>query len=84
VQWRRRVVVEGRVRSVRVVRIAGSCTLECVVEDGSGAVSVVFLGRARIPGVEVGTRMRVKGTAGERQGRLAILNPDYELMPTNA
>ena len=80
VKWRRRVVVEGRVRSVRVVRAAGSCTLECVIEDGSGAMSVVFLGRPRIAGIEVGTRMRVAGTAGQRQGRLAILNPDYELL----
>ena len=80
VRWRQHVVIEGRVRSVRVVRVRGSSTLECVIEDGSGALSIVFLGRPRIAGVEVGTRMRVAGTAGQRQGRLAILNPEYELL----
>ncbi len=80
VRWRQHVLIEGRVRSVRVVRLGGSCTLECVVEDHSGAMSIVFLGRPRMAGVEVGTRMRVEGTAGQRQGRLAIMNPDYQLI----
>jgi hypothetical protein len=54
--------------------------LECVLEDDSGAMSVVFLGRPKIAGIEVGTRMRVHGTAGQHHGRLAILNPTYELL----
>jgi hypothetical protein len=80
VRWRQRAVVEGRVRSVRVVRVGGTCTTECVIEDGTGAMSIVFLGRPRVAGVEIGTRMRVAGTAGDRQGRLAILNPEYQLL----
>jgi amino acid transporter len=80
VQWRQRVVVEGRIRSLRVIRVGGSSTVEAVIEDDSGAMSIVFLGRTRIAGVEVGTRMRVSGTAGHRQGRLAILNPNYQLL----
>jgi amino acid transporter len=80
VHWRQRVVVEGRVKSLRVVRLGGSRTVEGVIEDDSGAMSIVFLGRSRVPGVEIGTRMRVEGTAGDRQGRLAILNPNYQLL----
>lgn len=80
VRWRRRVTVEGRVRTVRVQPLAGSSTLECVLEDDSGAMSIVFLGRPRLAGVETGTRLRVQGTAGQHRGRLAILNPMYEVL----
>ena len=35
---------------------------------------------ARSPGIEVGTRLRAQGVAGEHRGRLAILNPTYQLL----
>ena len=80
VVWRQQVQIEGRVRTVRVLPLAGTATLECVLADDTGAISIVFLGRDKIPGIEVGTRLRATGTAGERRGRLAILNPVYELL----
>jgi amino acid transporter len=80
VTWRQRVQIEGRVRTLRVQPLAGTATLECILEDDTGAISIVFLGRDRIPGIEVGTRLRASGTAGVRRGRLAILNPVYELL----
>ena len=80
VRWRQHVHLEGRVRTVRVQPLAGSTTLELVLEDDSGAMSIVFLGRLKIAGIGVGTRMRVHGTAGQHHGRLAILNPTYELL----
>ncbi len=82
VRWRQRVTIEGRVRTVRVQPLAGSSTLECVLEDDSAAMSIVFFGRPHVAGVEVGTVMRVHGTAGQHHGRLAILNPTYELVPS--
>jgi len=80
VQWRQRVAVEGRVRTVRVQPLSGTATLECVIEDGTGALSIVFLGRSRIPGIEVGTRLQVAGVATLHHTRLAILNPTYRLL----
>jgi len=79
VTWRQRVQIEGRIRTLRVQPLAGTATLECVIEDDTGAMSLVFLGRSAIPGIDVGTRMRAGGTAGDHHGRLAILNPDYQL-----
>jgi amino acid transporter len=79
VQLRQVVCVEGRVETLRVRPLAGTSTLECVLADETGALSVVFLGRARIHGIKVGTRLRVTGTAGDHHGRLAILNPVYDL-----
>ena len=82
VRWRQRVTIEGRVQTLRVKPSAGSSTVECVVEDGTGAMSIVFSGRRHIGGLEVGTRIRAQGTAGEHRGRLAILNPAYALLVT--
>jgi amino acid transporter len=81
VRWRQRVQIEGRVRTLRVQPLSGTATLECVVEDDTGGLSLVFLGRSDIPGIKIGTRLRAEGTAGEHHGRLAILNPLYELRP---
>ncbi len=79
VRWRDTVVVEGRVRSLEVRQLGDVSALECVLTDGTGALSIIFLGRRQVAGIDVGVRMRVAGTVGERSGRLAILNPAYEL-----
>ncbi len=55
-------------------------TLECVVTDGTGSISIVFLGRREVPGISTGTRLVAEGMAGSHFGRLAILNPAYELV----
>jgi hypothetical protein len=40
----------------------------------------VFLGRKEIPGIRTGTQIVLTGTVGDRRGRLAMLNPMYELL----
>ena len=79
VRHRQRVLVEGKVRRMRVQPWAGVSTLECTLEDDTGALTVVFLGRRHVPGVETGVRMSVSGVVGEHNGNLAVLNPVYEL-----
>src|SRR5437762_2207562 len=82
VQWRQRARVAGRVRSVRVQPWAGVPTLELTLVDDSGGIYVVFLGRREVAGIHPGSRMVVAGMVGDHGGRMAILNPDYRLMPT--
>jgi len=78
--WRERVTVVGRVRSLRVAPQHDAPTLELVLVDDTGAISVVFLGRRALAGVEVGSRMVVEGTVGVHKARLALLNPTYRLV----
>lgn len=80
VRCREKVTVEGRVRAVRVRPLADVPSLECVLTDGTGSLSIVFHGRREIPGLTVGTVVRVRGTAIDHHGRLAILNPEYTLV----
>jgi amino acid transporter len=74
--------VAGRVRSVRVQSGSdAAAALECTLTDASGGeVMVVFIGRKDVPGIRTGTKVVVSGMVGERRGRLAILNPHYELL----
>ncbi len=80
VQWRQRVRVAGKVRSVRVQPRAGTSNLECQLADDSGMLLLVFQGRRRIPGIQPGARLVVEGMVGDWARRQAILNPDYELI----
>jgi RecG-like helicase len=79
VRYRERARVRGRVRSLRVRPWADSPTLEVVLVDDTGGITVVFLARRRLGGVRPGSVMSVEGMVGSHQHRLAILNPEYEL-----
>jgi amino acid transporter len=79
-KWRERVRVAGRVKSVSVPTGGATANLECTLVDGGGAILLVFQGRRRIPGVQQGARLVAQGMVGAWEGRLAILNPDYELI----
>ena len=81
VAYRRRAQVHGRARSVRVRPWGEVPTLELVLADASGAITVAFLGRRRLAGVEPGVRLTVEGMVGERNGKLVMLNPAYRLGP---
>ena len=80
VRWRDHVRVGGQVRSIRIAPQRDVPSLECVLDDGSGTLLAVFLGRRELAGVKVGSRLEVWGTAGVHQNRLAILNPSYRLL----
>jgi len=54
--------------------------MECTLVDGTGGITVVFLGRRTVAGIRLGTRMIVEGRAGSHHGKLAVLNPDYTLL----
>jgi hypothetical protein len=80
-EWRRHARVAGRIRSVRIQPWAGTPALECSLVDSSGEVlTIVFLGRREVAGIRNGTKMVVEGVVGAHRGRLAMLNPIYELL----
>ena len=76
--------VVGRVRSMRVQPWSGVQALECTLVDGSGAINIVFLGRRTVAGLEVGAKLTAEGMVGKHDGRLAIINPSYELLTPSA
>ena len=82
VEWRERVKVAGRVKAMRVQPWSEKIlSLELTLVDGTGGLTVVFLGRRHIGGVRLGARLVVEGTVAETRNQLALLNPAYQLLP---
>ena len=81
VVYRSRAQVGGRVRTVRVRPWGEVATLEAVIADETGAVTVAFLGRRSIAGLVPGGWLTVEGMVGARNEKLVVLNPAYDLRP---
>ena len=73
--------VFGTVRALTIRPRAGTPALEAELYDGSGVVTLVFVGRRTIAGIEPGRRMRATGRVTTNEGRRLIFNPRYELLP---
>ena len=80
IEWRKRAHVQGQVTSIKTAPRGGAPLLEVEVWDQTGGVTLHFLGRREIAGLEVGSKLRAEGMVGEEEGVLTILNPSYELL----
>jgi hypothetical protein len=70
------------VKSIRVQPLSDVPALECVLVDGSGeAITLVFMGRRAIAGLQSGVRITAEGMVGKHRSRLAMINPAFELSP---
>jgi len=76
------VTVLGRLRSVELSPRDAAATLEAELFDGTEGVTLVWLGRRRIPGIEPGRTVKAKGRIAVRDGRKVLYNPYYELQTT--
>ena len=48
--------------------------------DETGGITLQFIGRREITGLEVGSTICAEGMVGETDGNLVILNPSYEII----
>jgi OB-fold nucleic acid binding protein len=77
---RQLVTVLGRVRSLTLRPRAGTPSLEVDLYDGSGTVTLVWLGRREIAGISPGQQLRATGRITTSGKRRLIFNPRYELI----
>jgi hypothetical protein len=73
------VTIYGNLKNVSLAPRAGTPTLEATLYDGSGAVTLVWLGRRKIPGIKPGVGLKASGRVSCQDGRRIIFNPRYEL-----
>ena len=78
---REHVVVNGVLRTVTLRPRGGVPALEAELDDGSGVITVLWLGRRRITGVDPGRSVTVAGCIGRQGGVPIMFNPRYELRP---
>jgi hypothetical protein len=78
---RERAKVQGVLHTVTLQPRAGVPSLEAELFDGSDVLTLIFLGRRRIMGVDCGRGMKVSGRVTTVDGRRVMYNPQYELLP---
>jgi Amino acid permease len=78
--WRKRAHVQGRVTAIRTSPTNQAPMLEVEMWDETGGITLQFLGRRSLAGLDVGAQLRAEGMVGEVDGLLTILNPNYELL----
>ena len=77
------VTMLGRLRSVELCPQDAEASLEAELFDGTDGVTLIWLGRRRIPGIEPGRTMKVRGRLALRDGRKVLYNPFYEICPAH-
>jgi amino acid transporter len=75
------VDVAGTLRTVTLRPRGTSLTMEADLWDGTGSVTLVWLGRRDIPGIRPGRRIEVHGRLARIKDERTIYNPSYELRP---
>jgi hypothetical protein len=76
---RGRVVVSGVIYSTRQTSSHGTLSYECMIDDGTGELALLFLGRRDVAGLAKGIRCTVEGTGRLEGRRLVVWNPFYRI-----
>jgi hypothetical protein len=71
----------GTIRSLAIRPRSSAPALTAEVYDGSGHITLVWLGRRRIPGIDVGRTIVAEGRLTCPDGDPMIYNPSYTLTP---
>lgn len=75
------VRLRGTLRTVTLRPRGGVPALEAELYDGTGTVTIIWLGRRRIAGIAPGRSMEVGGRIGRLpDGARVLYNPKYELL----
>jgi len=75
-----KVTVEGKVRVIEIRPVEHNSVLAVEIHDPTGNLTAMFYGRSNIPGLICGSRVRLQGSAGIRDGQPVMINPRYELV----
>lgn len=77
---RARVTLRGTIEMLTVRPRRHTPWLEAEVSDGTGRVTLIWMGRHEIPGIEPGRELLVRGRISAVDGGRRIYNPRYELL----
>ena len=77
---RSRVTLRGTIEVLTIRPRRHTPWLEAELSDGSGRVTLIWMGRHEIPGIEAGRELLVRGRISAVDGERRIYNPFYELL----
>lgn len=73
------VTVTGTLRTVTLRPRGGVPALEAELYDGTGTITLLWLGRRRIAGIKPGCAITVTGRIGVQEQERVLYNPRYSL-----
>jgi hypothetical protein len=76
---RRRTAVNGQVISVATF-VRPWVRFQAVIDDGTGSLTLRFLGRRTVPGLAPGAAVWAEGTPVTERNALVVLNPLYRFL----
>ena len=79
-QPRQEATIRGRVVAVRIEPADAAPSFTVQIDDGTGRIDAVFMGRRAIPGIEPGAQVEIQGTVCAAQALPCVFNPRYELL----
>lgn len=74
------VTLRGELRSVQTCSRSARTGVVAEFFDGTDTVLLKWIGRNRIPGIEPGRQVLIRGRLGNQGGEKLIYNPYYELL----
>lgn len=77
---RQRATFRGTITMLTMKPRSGTPWLEAEFTDGSGTITLVWMGRRSIPGVIAGRELKVTGRVSAVDGRRRMYNPYYQLI----
>jgi len=72
--------IAGRVVAVRVEALDAAPQFGVQLDDGTGRIDAIFMGRRFVPGIEPGAHVAIEGTVCSSQALPRMFNPRYELL----
>lgn len=73
--------MHANIIATETVNVGDTPGYRCVVDDGTGQLDLLFLGRPKVSGLHVGVDCRVSGRIALRNGSPVLWNPRYQLDP---
>lgn len=77
---REQVRLRGFITALTMEPRSGTPWLEATFSDGSGSITLIWMGRRAIPGVTAGRELTVEGRVSFVDGERRIYNPRYNLI----
>ena len=77
---RQKTSLRGTIEVLTIKPRSGTPWLEAEFNDGSGTVTLIWMGRRSIPGISAGRELTVRGRVSCVDGQRRLYNPIYELI----
>ncbi|RCK71350.1 DNA-binding protein [Desertihabitans brevis] len=77
---RDRVTASGAISAVTLQPRGNTRWLQADLKDGSGLLTLIWMGRRSIPGIEPGAHVKVQGRITTLDQQRVMFNPRYELL----